>query len=238
MFQYYLPGVARDDVTRDYLQQSPLAEILWDLLAKPALFEARVRMFAVHSAGPDGSSGTIVAVMPTGDLQFTPGVRAGQQWIEVATASPAYWIGLDPRAVPGPMDLARDHIVAGEEHELGDGRVWMCPTVRRQGFSNGLPASWGIDPKTGDFVASPLPRYAAAWSAAEQIFDAQLSGEITRPEVLKLCVQMLGVNYRVGVHEVTLLKLLDDTTWEPIWRAATDLSFVESWVEQNGKKKD
>jgi len=238
MFQYYLPGVTREHVTRDALLNSPLANVLWDVLGRPALYDARIRVFPVHAKGPDGLSGSIVAVMPRGNLPFTPGVRTGQEWVEVQTADPVYWIGMDPNAVPKPDDLAREHIVPGEEHELGDGRVWVCPTVRRQGFSNGLPATWGVDPKTGDFLASPLPRYQAAWAAAERIFDAQISGEITRPEVLELCVKMLGVNYRVGIHEATLLRLFDDTTWEAVWRAATDLEFVESWVEQNGKKKD
>jgi hypothetical protein len=247
LFMYYLPGVAASDVTRESLQAGPLAELFWDLLRSPALYDARVRTFTIHANGPDGMSGVIVAAMPAAGLQGPPpGVRPGQTWIQIKAGPdgeplPApYWLGFDGETPPGPMDLQREHLVQGVEHELGDGRIWMCPIVRRRGVANALPSRWGVDPETGEFASTLLPRYAAAWEASRRILDAQISGEIERPEVLALCVQMLAINYRIGVHETSLLGLLDETTWKEVWRAATDAARLEEWISnqaQDGVQK-
>ncbi len=230
MFFYYLPGVAPDQVTRETLQAGPLAPIFWDLLRSPALFEARIRVFHIHAHGPDKLSGCIVAAMPAGGLEGPPpGMRDGQSWTRVADGN--YWIGFDQDAPPAPDELQREYVVTGPEHELGDGRIWTCPIVRRQGVQNALPSRWGVDPTTGEYASTMLPRYSAAWAAAGKILNAQFGGELSRQGALDLCVQMLAINYRIGVHEVSLLGLLDDTNWKLIWRAATDADFLDEWLE-------
>lgn len=236
MFLYYLPGVEAEKVTRQFLLGGPLAPIFWDLLRSPALYDARIRSFAIHAHGPDKSSGAIVAAMPKdGRDCLVPAMRPGQTWVHVNRRDQQdYWIGYDLASQPDPELLQREHIVHGQEHELGDGQIWVCPIVRRKAVINALPCRWGVDPETGDYAGTMLPRYNDAWLAAGRILNAQTAGEIERPEALELCVQMLAINYRIGLVEASLLGLLDDTNWKYIWRAATDADFLDEWLASQG----
>lgn len=238
MFLYYIPDAVNSaEPTRESLQAGPLGSVFWDLLHSQALYDARIRVFTIHSGGPDGLSGRIVAAMPAAGLTGPPpGIRAGQTWQRVLVPADGtkvpheYWIGYDRL----PLDLRREYLVPGIEHELGDGQIWECPIVRKMGVQCNLPSKWGIDPQSGEFRALMLPRYQSAWDSAGKIFDAQLSGNLTKLDAVKLCAEMLGVNYRVGWQEISILGLLDDTTWKHVWRAATDAEFVESWLESQG----
>lgn len=241
MFFYYFPGDPNIVPTRESLAAGPLKPILWDLLASPTLFDRRVRSFAIHANGPDGMSGRLLAAMPANLEGPVPGMREGQTWLPVGDidGKPEYWIGFD--SLPSPEILQREHIVPGEEAELGDGRVWICPTVRRKGAIIALPTSWGVDRK-GDFIQEVLPEYSRYWEASGEILNLQISDDVRKSQAMLLCVEMLQVNYRVGVREVAALRLLNDVSFPLVWRAATDAAFVEEWLasldsEGNPQKK-
>ena len=254
VFLYYLPGVTKDQVTRESLRGGPLGERLWDLLATPTLFQTRISLHSVFAKGPDGMSGVIVAALPADAAGFAQPIGfypERQEWHQVgmigqalaAGSSPVteqepaasavpltYWIGLDTRSRPTPDGLQREHVVSGAECELGDGGVWVCPLVRRRGFANAMPSTWGIDLQTGAFAPQMLGEYSPAWLAAQRIFDGACSGDIPKAEALTLCGQMLSINYRVGLAELTLLRVLSDATYLQVWRTAIDADFVEDWL--------
>ena len=235
MFLYYVP--ARGEAfTRAELSLSPFASLFWDLLKTDILFQTRLVQLSVRNNGPDGSSGLLLIPTPPEGLpdSFRIGYFAAEQtWIQAKD----FWIGHKSGELPLPSQLQREYLVAGEEHVLGDGQVWVCPIIRRRGEID-LPSHWGVDPMTGQFQAKILEEYRLAWDVAQTCWDVVGGRRSLRlSEALSLCVDALSVNYRIGPVEATLLRLFDQTNYEAVMGAAIDQAFLREFMENEAQKK-
>ena len=234
MFLYYLPG--KEKLSRSELKASPIGPVIWDVTKTEILFQTRVVQVAVRQNGPDGSSGQLIIVTPPSGIPepFRIGYyRDEQTWIEAKGC----WIGYFNEHLPTPEDLSREFLVSGEEHILGDGNVWICPIIRRRGIM-ALPSSWGVDPKTGDFRAKILPEYDSAWEVARIAWDVIAGRETLKlSQALKLCVDAVGINYRIGPVESSLLQLFDNTNFEKVLGAAIDQQFLQEVLGSEAQKK-
>ena len=104
--------------------------------------------------GPDPDrSGGMVASWRTGNTQVDApdGIPEHFEWV----ASPpcgdrpkgAYWVGINPEAKPGPLELKRKKQLPGVLVELADLRKWSVPIAR------GVPYSIGVDYDNGQATA-------------------------------------------------------------------------------------
>ena len=234
VFRYFLPGISKLHVDAQVLRDRGLGDVLVDCLPprhRGALGD-RVSIFDV-AVGPTGSSGALVVPLPVdGSLPKNIGYQTSQTWIELKGTS-AYWLGFDPQEIPGPASLRRTHVVAGYEEELGDGRVWTCPILRRPNTSAGqpnLPTSWGVD-ESGEFRAAIQPAYLAEWHMAGELWDVFLGKRALKiSEAYAYAARCLAVNYRIGPHEATALNLIDSTNYSRVTKAAVDGPFVEEML--------
>ena len=227
MFFYYLPQLTYADVTPATIERLGLALPFRDLLAPAKVFQAGIVRRQVHTGGPDGGTGVIVAPQPVGGDPIDTGYHRDRQvWAHCG----AYWLGraakqIDTRS-PSPEVLARPALLPGPLVTLGDGRDWQIPIVRRLGRFSALPQRMGFD-AAGEFALQPLPAYEAAWLAAGEIFDHLFSARsLPFPKVFALCVEVLALNYRVGPREVADLGLITTENYQRVYEAAVDLAKV------------
>lgn len=239
VFLYYLPGLSKPQICAETLRLRPsLALPLRDELREPALVERGLIVHAVHAGGPDGSSGTILAPRPPGGRELKQPVGyypARQTWEPLDDG--AVWLGRDREQPPGPDDVAREIQITGYAHELADGRVWNCPTVRHPGASVNLPQSWGVD-DDGRFTERILPPYQWAWDATAWAWDVFAGNrDCSTAEAWDFCVRMLGLNYRLGAAEVSRLGLLTSENFKRVFHAAIDGELVQQALDDELKKK-
>lgn len=215
-------------------------------------------------AGPGGSSGMIVTLLPGSGKDI---LRGGyypdfQQW-QLAQRGPdaELWIGLDREHPPQPEDLLRSNaeleggeprgLHRGHRLPLADGRLWDVPVIRRPpaiaALSPGasltrLPMDIGWD-ADGRFCETIKPAYRALWedtgALADIIFEAdgriRSKLEITVEKGLNWALRILGLNYRYGRHEQNLLRAVDKVNVWQVLGAAVDAPLV---YELTAKKND
>lgn len=239
IFQYFLPVVSKDAVTADTLAACGLAPVFRDCLRSEPDFQRLCTRMDV-AVGPTGTSGALVAALPTNDelphrLGFHPD---HQEWVEIEGK---YWLGSDtePEQKPTPAGLARDPLIGGYEFELGDGQVWQCPVIRYPVGSSNLPSRWGVDPKTGDFREQILAEYEDAWQMAGEMWDVFMGEkEIEEPESFRYAVRALGLNYRLGPHEAARMGLLTSTNYMHVFKAAIHGPMIEELLKEEESKKN
>ena len=233
IFLYFLPALSKADVTPETVRAAGLGDVARDCLAPRAWNERTARMDVAR--GPSGSSGALLALLPVSGETPTIGCYPERQtWRPVRSApdaDPRYWLGWFGDDPPRPDTLARDRLVSGEDHELGDGRVWHCPIIRRPNRSTNLPERWGVD-ETGRFVASVEPDYEAFWTLSGEIFETAFGLRDDSPAwAWQAAVRCLSLNYRVGPHEATALNLLSSALAPRVCHAAIDAAAIKACVE-------
>lgn len=177
-----------------------------------------VAPMGVRSVGPvKGESGLLVF---EGGLE---GWRCrydadGQEWVKLAgDGGEEVWVGVWLDDLPGPEDLRRGdrEFLAGPEVELGDGRAWTIPRLRLATGQSGLPSALSVGPE-GEVEEVPLRRYRELCRRGERVWaflmhvmqDAAPVEGFSDAEMLELLVDLLAVNYRLGMEEARLLELL------------------------------
>ena len=172
---------------------------------------------AVRSVGPVKDR-TGLLVYPSDLSASLSRYKADEQdWAEF---SPGKWVGVWRDAKPGPVSLMRDasKIVEGVTIELGDGNHWILPRLKTESHGSGLPQVIRFS-SSGTLYAEPLDKYKSLCRDGERLWQTLLwmrSGDETcRPEspmvevdIFRLISEVLGVNYRVGPAEVSLLGLV------------------------------
>ncbi|MBK8916459.1 MAG: hypothetical protein IPM64_17980 [Phycisphaerales bacterium] len=234
-FRYYLPRAlpnAAGRVDRAVLE----ARGLWDRLDDVVTGQlAHDRYSANHlRQGPDGGEGLLLVPEPHDGsvVERAAFVPEHQTWWpgegpEVGGRRPeiSYWIGIDRDYPPTPAGLARRDLVGGYEHTLGDGHVWVCPTIRRALFLPGVPCSYAK--VGGELVREPLPQYARIFRRTLEFAARFAAGEAPpAADQWDLAVACLAVNYRVSNEEVSQLRLINDRTLELVMDAAFDLPWL------------
>lgn len=230
IFLYYFPATDRAAITPAFVRAAGLGDVGRDCLA-PRVWDDRTARANVHQRGPDGSSGAILAFLPVDDLTPDVGHFPDRQvWRPVGDPI-KYWIGHTPSDPPRPETLRRAHVVPGYDVELPDGHVWTCPTIRRYGRQFGVPTQWGVD-ACGQFTESVLPDYAAFWELSGEMLDAALGGrDWNTAQYFDAAARCLGLNYRLGPHEITALGLLTSDTFARVFKAAVDGDALQAYFD-------
>jgi len=131
--------------------------------------------------------------------EWTEKNQWGGQWL---------WVGVEVHARPTPQALARPRRCQGKDMLLGDGHIWRVPILRYWTGDLGLPASVSLDAKSCEPVYRVLPEYRALGDRILAFYDILSRGETpTIEDTIRVCVDALSVNYRVGMAETKLLNL-------------------------------
>lgn len=238
-FLYYFPGVTIDQVTREWLRQSPVAEPLRDVWERKSAFDTTLHKTAVIN-GPDGAGALIAAI---GNREDDPQAALyqpeHQQWENVGT----HWIGIDKRYPPDATSLERPRVVPGINHELATGGVWHLPIIRSPDPETLRPTISNLPLVRTAGAAVKLPeRYLQIWELTGKLFAWMMFGTPvanTRAEsavfLFDAAATCLGVNYRVGPHEIGMLECLEDDDEAAILRAAVDMDSVETIIRERNR---
>jgi hypothetical protein len=267
IFYYFLPNLTVEQVREgDFLragvlEAAGLAEILADVKRVPQ--HASVS-FVRSPAGPGGQAGTVITPVSKGRgvPELIGNDPAKQKWVQGSgfgvqgSGKPAYWVGSLIGEPPTPLDLERLSIVAG--HGVADpgGYEWKAPIARAPRWDQPygfLPQSFtfGAD---GEPVSHLDPRWEWLWQLAGEIRDwyiglagppddappAEQATHTAPPftVLVKHAARILGVNYRVGPQELSLLHELG----RPVLTQATIHEICKAcygWqIEDEAKKNE
>lgn len=234
VFLYYLPGRKFTAVTPTDLAENPLlSRPFFELVHSPKLFKTKLIGTDVLNRGPDNGDGCVIGVQAQVATDQIPHYnRDAQTWRKFTdTAGGVHWIGYQTDMKPGPESLRRASQFTGYETELGDGKVWIAPTIRayqaaESVWQSRLPMAWGI----GDDMqptAEPLERFKAAWEMSASIWAAVFGGAGAKfTDCFAWAVDSLSLNYRVGPAEASILGLMTDDTMLSVLHAAVDEPLV------------
>lgn len=235
VFLYYIPGKKYDDVQPSDLAANPvLAGPFFDLIHSPKMFKANRVGVTVENRGPDNGAGCIVSVQPQVDRNLnTPHYNANTQtWRKFGEQ----WIGWQEDMKPGPESLRRPKQIDGYEVELGDGKIWIAPTVRpfhetQATLGCSLPMMLGID-ESREHTARVVERFRDIWETTVRIADIFYNGEqYAQFAFFDDAVKCLALNYRIGNAEATILELLNTELVETVCGASVDGPLVEKFLE-------
>lgn len=237
LFLYFFSGIDRDKLTRQDVSQTWLADVLTDELRTDVKFRSVTKHFV--NSGPGGASGIIIAAanpshIPSQPIGYFPD---RQTWVDVGGT----WLGYDNVERPHPEALRREKLTAGHEVILGDGNSWIAPVIRKHDegrWSCNLPMKTGLNP-AGEYTEAVRADVAWAWDAACELWNARYAdGGITKGRFLEVVTKLLGLNYRIGPHEVFALDLFDSENMTELVFAFLDVAATESWCEAQESKKN
>lgn len=241
VFRYFLPGLDKSAVTPQEIAARGLADRLGDLVTGQASDELASVQISNVRGGPEGDGALIVPMPPDGSIVERAGYYAdGQKWVR----SDRYWIGTDDAHHPTPSGLARPRLVRGFAEKLGDGQVWECPTVRAEIMVPRVPCSYGVS--GGQVFGRVLPQYQDVWERSVKwcvrflpdYRDHRMVDLLGVREAIEAAVMCLGLNYRIGAEEATLLMpLLDDEALEKVIDAAIDMPTYRALCADGDQKK-
>lgn len=217
IFLYYVPGASEATVKESpAFSEGGLQIVFRDCLEALAF---------APSKGPDGEPGLLLYAIPTSrekpfGLRYRP---SDQTWIDCGT----HWIGIQNDSPPQPEGLRRKKVLDSYSYAMADGREWLCPKIRRGGMPL-VPAYWKIN--QGNFRLEVKEEFADIW---EQSADwAGTVRAISYMEAFQICALCLGLNYRLGVNEISALNMLDMATSRDVILAALDEQFFLDMVNQ------
>ena len=233
IFLYLVPALEREAATRAKLLSLPFAAVMFDALKNERAFQA---MTVIHNVakGPSGSSGVLIAVKhPSWPDAHRIGFYPEEQtWRNCGD----YWLGYVTGCKPGPDSLQRETLVSGYDYELGDEQIWHTPIIRYPAGNANLPQTMGVD-EAGAFQQSVVTSMAWAWTLACDIWDRYMMGEGMKPvEMFDAAVKCLGVNYRVGPQECSVLGLLDGPKAKLVLQGAVAGPMIEELMGEDAKK--
>ncbi len=245
---YFFPTVTLDKLivgnrlNREILKTYALDEVLGDI---DDFNETCSRQDLVNG-GPDGHSGAIIRVVTPNQ----PSTRVGyypefQTWTMVQQ-KPLLYLGVDREYPPLPADLARKRLLPGHDVVLG-GQAYQVPVIRSPARPDILPQDMTYD-ADGTFQMKLKPAYTSLWESTEPVWDFLCGVETEEGEnstmlfedILTHCLRLLGVNYRIGRHEQTVLRLIDTSTetWNRVFEAACDMPFIRKMTEEEKEAED
>jgi len=240
--QYFLPGVMASDLAsggqlnRPLLEERGLGSIFADI-TRPAdcpHFEL------AGSGGPGGKPGVIIYALPGhGNPPRRTGYFADDknfEWSPVGDGS-KLWICIDRAFPPAPVDLPRRQMIEGHAVKLDDGNEWIVPVIRRWGGGTRLPRSFSYD-SAGKLLQAVKPGYQAYWERSAAVSDfVYANGSVELQWAVDTCLDLLGLNYRLGRNEQTVLGLVGSENWRDILRAAVDYPTALQVLEEERLKK-
>lgn len=232
---YFLPRVQWHrgqslSITRSLIREAGLADTFSDVS------EDHVGYNQLPGRGPGDLSGSIIFYCdrePPRRLGYYP---AEQQWTSIGDGS-QLWVGVDSDESPTPENLQKRRIHPGYPLELGDGKTYTIPVVRRPDGSTNLPTDMVFD-AAGKLQEPIKPAYTRYWETSAEVCQWFFGGEAIAPDkarALQLAIEVLGLNYRYGMAEHSALRLIDATNFLAILALSVDLPRVQ--MEQEAQKK-
>jgi hypothetical protein len=98
----------------------------------------------------------------------------------------------------------------------------------RRGGTPLLPAYWKFN--QGIFRLEVKKEFVDVWEAsADWVLEVR---SILLPEAFAICALCLGLNYRIGVNEISALNMLDTVTFRDVILAALDEQFFLDMISQ------
>lgn len=225
-FLYFIPNVGA--VNRQVLTTAGL----FDRFAPCGKSETCALSFSHLIDGPKGS-GCLVGI-GSRPCEFVP---ERQTWHDGGAFSFALEDGALP---PGPDDLIREIYLDGEAVPLADGANWIVPRLRLWNAKaceseSALPKVMRaelLDGRTSVFFKSraehePLERLAA------ELWECFVGpNECSVSRAFDACVALLGANYRLGFHELSLLGLLGEANLVHLLEIAIDIPGVREYARE------
>ncbi len=149
---------------------------------------------------------------------------------------PGTYVGYWKDSPPGPNELKREKIVAGQPVELLDGQRWVVPLLREWReqddqipFEIKLPRVLSRDEDTGRLVMGDVVRpFRDLWqnscAIADELLEQFKGGKVVidTDQLDSFVAALLGLNYRVSLDEIGLLGLLDFARYHEIVLCALD----------------
>jgi len=239
-FIYFLPG-HRDLAINNAIVAEYGGEDLRSVLRglKPAMTQGQ---------GPDGAHGVLVT-HPDVEPDMRRCDAASQEWRKAP--GHRYWVGMWREAPPRAAELLRPgaELVDGLPVELG-GQAWLVPVARRWTLVEDSPrwfpaleTTLEMDDEGEISSGDVVPRLAGLWldaqAVADDIFNAENSdGQIALDprEQFKRCVRVLATNYRLGIPECNLLKILTTANIADVLRTLVDLEGMQAITNALVKK--
>jgi hypothetical protein len=167
-----------------------------------------------------------------------------QEWTEFSGTGGPVWVGLDREHPVTAADLARCKQFNGHAIELA-GQQWTVPILRDPLGGTALPRDWMVG-EDGQVSEKIKASYVELWDGFASVVDLFYSPDdpspagafrLDRSEAMRRCLQVLGLNYRVGRFEQNLLNIIDADNWSSVLAAAVDLwTFWEVYRQSQEKK--
>jgi len=189
--------------------------------------------------GPDGGAGAVFGVEGV-DARYMP---ERQDW--KGAPGTKWGVGYWRSSKPGPADLARPEQIGGHAVRLADGHEWLIPVARYLDGGTAFPERLQLGPDGQWAQTGTIPQYAdicrqaeTAWAALSTRLEDDETGtvEFTLHDEAQLAAQALGVNYRVGPVECSLLGLFDTTAVSAVVLALVDWPSVKALTIAEEKK--
>jgi hypothetical protein len=159
----------------------------------------------------------------------------------------SWWVGIDRNNPPKPEDLGRDESLPGHLVTLGDQAKWVVPIIR--GLSDeGGNLAWSREVPTvsrlnedGKWIEGDmLPEFEHLWQVALDWFElANLRGTDEINERFgnmgnghDYAAEALGVNYRIGPAEASILRLFTPQIVAKVLNAISDMPTYFEWIKK------
>lgn len=221
-YQIYVPGEKRENA------QAVFPDVgLADLLADGDSAPMGRR---VVQGGPDGGFGVVFKWDDPRRPEFF-GVRLStQRWEKYADG--AYWFGCERDAPPRPDDLLWSKVPTGDHVAMHDGNAWLIPAMRH--FPKVLVCHNGT-------VEGEPPAECAAYAAwldraVRWFLPDEGPPRIPWDAGMQFCAVALRQNYRVNLHAVSFLRLIDERSLQEVVKAAIEWDAIESHLLALEKK--
>lgn len=233
-FLYYVPGCGVS-ISHERLAELGLDDRIDHPICRPC-----------RGSTPDKGSGAVVVqssddAAPIMDME-------NQTWRPApkgSSDSPPYWVGYASADPPGPKSLEREPLYNGAELDLQVGR-WHVPVIRNffEGnedmpvfFEPMLPRVVDINDE-GRAVSGPvIPKFTNLWDQSVSLHGRlyseairESSGGLMMDELYEAAAKYIGVNYRVSLLELAILKSMSTDDCTKIIRTALDLDAYEEIV--------
>lgn len=187
------------------------------------------------ASGPDGGTGCLTMI----DRPEFPGNNNlydadKQTWQKI---NDHYWLGWYTDRKPSPALLQRPKTVDGEWIDL-DGKEWLVPVCGPLRSKLPLAFAMALD---GEWRADVQAEYADLMKACETAMDDAESAGKPKADTaailgrqLTFCCRMLGVNYHVGPHEITILRVLTQDAFVEVLNTSFGITTIN---RENDEKK-
>lgn len=184
------------------------------------------------SYGPvDGKRGVLVSPHGTVKIAYAPGI---QQWDQLGEM----WLGANRFVTP--ENLEREKMFDGKWVTLADNNSWCIPIANPMVKSCSLPIWQRLSPKRiwEKVVQDEFVKLSQrAQEIAEQVIKTAIDG---KPEIdledeplRELMAEIIGLNYKVTLEELSVLRVFNDDVLWPVVAAFIDWDTIQVIIRES-----